>query len=117
MITIHKKELQETLRQVNMILSFPVVSLPHAKSANLLIDRLSVQEQQFDHLYNHVTNRLHRLIQALASAEELGSSDLEKQEGLRAKMKSCELHFIKTKYDCSMFLSSFLQVDSISIHA
>lgn len=116
-IVVHKEELQETLRQVNLMLSFPVVSLPDSKTANLLIDRLSVQGQQFDHLSNHVTNQLHRLMPAHASAKELDFSVSEQQEGLRAKMKSCELNLIKTKYDCSMFLSSFFQVDSVFIDA
>lgn len=115
-LTFHKEQLQESLRQVNLVLSFPVISLPDSKEANTLIDRLIVQEQQFDHLFNHITSQLQRLVPAIVMAKELESSILGQQESLRGKMKSYEGHFIKTKYDCAMFLSSFFQLDSLSIH-
>ncbi len=113
-VAFHKGELQGSLRQVNLMLGFPDISLSDSKVANALIDRLMVQQQQFDHVFNHITSQADRLLRNLATARDPDFTLSEHQESLRRKMKSYEMHFIKTRYDCSIFLSSYFQMDSVS---
>jgi hypothetical protein len=103
----HKSELHELLTQLNVLLNFPLVSLPVAKTANALIDQLMVQEQRFDHVRHHFEHQAQRFEHAITSPDKLESAIIARQERCRSKMKIYELAFIKTKYDCSLFLSGF----------
>jgi hypothetical protein len=106
-INFHKGELHELLTQLHVLLNFPLVSLPDTKTAQALIDQLMVQEQRFDHIRHHFQQQTQRIGHAIASPLEPDVSG--PQEGYRSKMKTYELAFIRTKYDCSFFLSGFFQ--------
>lgn len=108
-VDFHNGELDELLRQVNVVLNFPVISIPDSKTGNSLVDRLMVQEQQFDHLRSHFEYQAQRLARAIALPDRLDSSIVELQTTFRTKMKTHELAFIKTKYSCSVFLSDFFE--------
>jgi hypothetical protein len=103
----HKAELHELLTQLNVILNFPVVSLPDTKACNMFIDKLMVQEQQFDHLCQHFAQQVQRLEHAIVSPESLAPSIVQSQTIFRNKIRTFEMTFIKTRYDCSVFLCGF----------
>lgn len=114
-IEFRKIELNELLAQLNVMLSFPLVSLPDLKNCNALIDQLMVQEQRFDHVSHHFEHQAQRLERALTSHDSLEPSVVALQESCRNKMKSYEVTFVKTKYDSFVFLSGFFQPLPIAV--
>lgn len=114
-IDFHKSELHELLIQLNILLNFPVVSLPVANAANALIDQLLVQEQRFDHVRHHFEHQAQRFERAITSADELEPAVVAQQERFRSKMKNYEIAFIKTKYDCLVLISRFFQPTLIAV--
>lgn len=114
-IDFHKRELNELLTLLNVLLNFPLVSLPDSKAGNAFIDQLMVQEQQFDHVRQHFDQQAQRLKNAIISADKLESSTLTIQQNCRMKMKTYELAFVKTKYNCSIFLAGFFQPDQMAV--
>lgn len=103
-----KNDLRDLLKQLNVSLSFPLVSLPDAKAAQALIEQLMFQKQRFDHTRQHFQLQAQRL-RNVKSSDKLEHVVNSGQERCRVKMKIYELAFIRTKYDCSVFLSSFFQ--------
>lgn len=114
-VKFRKRELQALLRQVNVLLNFPVVSIPVFKTGDAFQDRLIVLEQQFDFLGNHAAHQLQRL-ERVVSDDGIDVPMIELQKSLRAKMKACEMTFIKAKYDSSIFLSEFFEANSFQLH-
>ena len=116
-VAFYKEQVQEFNRQVNVVLTFPVISLPHLKTGNALLERLIVQEQQFEHLLNHIAKQVRALKTAIVSPAGLEATILEQQKNLRMRIRSYELIFGKTKFECSAFLSSFFEFDALPLHA
>ena len=116
-VSFYKEQVQELTRQVNVILTFPVISLPNLKAGNALLDRLIVHEQQFEHLLNNIAKQARSLKTAIVSPDGFESTILDQQKNLRVRIRSYELIFGKTKSECSAFLSSFFEFDSLAIHA
>jgi hypothetical protein len=108
-IDFHKSELRKLLTQLNVLLNFPLVSLPVANTAKALIDQLMVQEQRFDDAHHHFEHQAQRFEHAIASPDKLEPAIVAQQERCRNKMKTYELAFVNTKYDCLVFLSGFFQ--------
>lgn len=114
-IDFHKSELHALLTQLNVVLNFPVVSLPDSKAGNAFSDQLMVQEQRFDHIRHHFEQQARRLEHAIASPDNLETLLVDHQESCRTKMRIYELGFIKTKYDCTVFLSAFFQPRPVAL--
>jgi len=114
-VKFRKGEVQELLRQVNVLLNFPVVSIPVSKAGDTFMNRLIVLEQQFDHLRNHFTHQVQRL-ERVSSPDGVDSATIQVQCSLRNKTKTCEITFIKAKYDCSVFLSEFFEANAVHHH-
>lgn len=114
-IDFHKSEVNELLPQLNVMLSFPLISLHDLKAGNAFIDQLMVQEQRFDHVRHYFEQQAQRLEYAFTSPDELEPSVIALQESCRAKMKAYEVAFIRTKYDCCVFLSGFFQPHRVAI--
>jgi len=116
-IDFHKRELNELQAQLNVLLNFPLVSLPSSKAGNAFIDQLIVQEQRFDHVRQHLDHQALRLKHAIISPGKLESAVVVIQESCRMKMQIYERAFIKTKYNCCVFLSDFFQPDQMVAQA
>jgi hypothetical protein len=114
-INFRKGEVADLLRQVSVIMNFPLVPLPHLKTGNALTDRLMVQQQQFDNLQRQFVDHEKLLKRALGSPERLASPIVERQSTFRNRMRTYELTFIKTKYSCSVFLSDFFQPVPVAV--
>lgn len=114
-IDFHKRELHELLIQLNVLLGFPLVSLPDAKAANMLIDQLMAQEQRFDHVRQHFEHQVVRLQHVTRNPDKLGPSVVTFQESCRGKMKTNEARVVKIKYDCFVFLSHFYQPHPVAV--
>ena len=108
-IDFYKRELQEVLMHLNVVLNFPLVSLPDLKAGNTLSDQLMVQEQRFDHIRQHIDQQNRRLEHAVAIPDKLEPSVVAFQDSCRGKMKTYEATFVKTRHDCFVFLSCFFQ--------
>jgi len=116
-IDFHKAELNELVTQLNVLLSFPLLSSQDSKAGNAFIDQLMVQDQRFDHVHHHFEHQAQRLEHAFTSSDELEHSVVELQESCRIKMKAYEVAFTKTKYGCFDFLSGFFQPHPIAVLA
>jgi hypothetical protein len=101
--------LGELMRQMNLILTFPVVSLPDLKSASSLSDRLAKQELRANYLLTRIPMQ-RRLIKESATVQTHESLILEQQKILRAKMMRNEKSFVKISCDSTTFLSSFFEL-------
>lgn len=112
----HRDVLEESLRQVNMILSFPVVPLPDLKAGNDLIDRLTVQMSLLELFSRDVHTQAKRLKKAMETPDQ-DALICDLQKNLREKMKKRQTKFIKTTFGCSTFLSEFFESSKIPVRA
>lgn len=108
-IQFHKKEVEQLLIHFNILLSFPVVSLHEAKTANSFMDQLMVQDQRFDHIRYLLDHQSQQLKNWIIVSDELEPEVVARQESCRSKMKTYELAFIKSKYVAAFFLAAFFQ--------
>jgi hypothetical protein len=117
LIQFNKAELQESLRQITLLSNNSFVSAPDSAQCNSFTDQLIVQEQQFDYLVNQIDSQLQRLERtSLLKDKTVTASDFNQQDRLRSKMKGAERAFTNTKFNCSTFLSSFLNDASLAMH-
>jgi len=108
-VKFHKEESDKLIRQITVVVRQQVISTAHENEGESFIDQFMVQHQEFDHITNQIISQQQRL-------ERIGSfpgqvieySVCSKQDSLRSKMQSIERNFTRTKYTCSIFLSSFL---------
>ena len=108
-LTFHKGELRESVRQIGVLLDLQIINAANEKASGELIDQLMVQEQQFDHISNHLLSQQQRLERTTfypgkSTDEPIG----QHQDSIRSKIRTAERNFLRTKYACSIFLSSFL---------
>jgi hypothetical protein len=101
------------MRQMNLILTFPVVSLPDLKSASLLSDRLAKQDLRANFLLTRITTQRRR-IKKSAAVQTYESLFFEQQKILRAKVMRYEKRFVKMSCDSTTFLSSFFELSKAS---
>lgn len=108
-IAFHKDELREAVRQINVLQKQQVISSANEKTCDAFTDRFIVQEQQFDHITNQIISQQQRLERnGPYPGKPVESPVPQLQDSLRSKIKNAEWSFIRTKYTCSIFLSSFL---------
>lgn len=113
-IAFHKDELRESVRQINVLVEQRIISSANQKESDAFTDRLMVQEQQFDHITNQIISQQQRLERnGPYPGKPVESPVSLLQDSLRSKMKNAESSFIRTKYTCSIFLSSFLCARSL----
>jgi hypothetical protein len=120
-IAMHKESLRESVRQLSVILLQSL--LPSAntgdsntaapgiseKESNAFTDQLMVHEQQFDHIAHQIISQRQRLERtSLYPGSPVECPVCQQQDSLRIKMQNTERNFIRIKYTCSIFLSSFL---------
>lgn len=115
-VAYHKGEIKEAVRQLTTVLNFPVLSLPDTRTCELFMDQLIVQEKQLDFLASNISIQGKRLMLAV-DGNNMASSVSDPQVSLRWKMCYYEHSFIKTKHDCSAFISSFFELDSLALRA
>ena len=114
-IDFHKSELHELMTQLHVMLNFPVVSLPDSKGGNAFVDQLMVQDQRFEHLRQHIEHQSGRLEHSLVAPGSIEPLVIGFQESCRVKMKTYEIAFIRTRYDCLLFLSAFFQPNPAAV--
>jgi hypothetical protein len=108
-LTFHKAESRALVSKIAVVLEQQAISSVHEKESSSFIDQFMVQQQEFDHISNQITSqqqRLERTVSFPVKSVEFPISTT--QDTLRARMQSLERNFIRLKYTCSLFLSSFL---------
>ena len=107
-IEFHKEELRESVYQIGALLERQI-SAANGKIGNALADQLMVQENQFDYISNLIASQNQRLDQSISHLlVPIDDALSNQQDMLRIKMKNLEGLFLRTKYSCSTFLSTFL---------
>lgn len=108
-VAVHKEGLRESVRQIGLLLSQQITSSANRKESNSFTDQLMVQEQQFDHLAHQIVSQQQRLERSASHSHGKAVAHFicQQQDTLRLKMQNAERCFIRTKYSCSAFLSSF----------
>ena len=115
-IAFHKDELREAVRQLGVLLEKQITSSVNVKESGAFTDRLMAQEQQFDHITNQIISQQQRLEQTASfPVNPVESPVTHQQDSLRSKMKNAEWNFVRIKYACSTFLSSFLSDRSLAL--
>src|SRR5690349_13998347 len=108
-IVFHKEELRETVRQIGALTDRVIVSDAGVKASNAFADQLMVQENQFDHIGNLIDSQHQRFDRTKSYPSVVIDQSLSNQQDLlRAKMNTLERVFLRTKYSCCIFLSTFL---------
>ena len=77
------------------------------KGGNEFIDQLTVQQQVLNNIAQMITTQQQRLGKT-PSQKAIEVSVCQQQDTLRGKMYNAERNFIRTKYNCYIFLSSFV---------
>jgi hypothetical protein len=113
-VIFQKEALEESRRQVEVILNFPLISLPNLKVANALLDRLATQVQRTKSLMAKIVAQTRQLRNAIAD-HNVEAFDLEQQKNLRTKMRKLEMRFVKTTCDGSFFISEFFEVAPVPV--
>ena len=107
-IAFHKEELRESVCQIAVLSDQQVISAANGKTGNAFTDQLMVQENQFDHIGNLIASQRQRFDRAISQLPSPIDEELStRQDQLRAKMRDAEKNFLRTKYSCSEFLSTF----------
>jgi hypothetical protein len=108
-LNFHKEELRESVSQLGVLSDLQIISSANGKASNSFLDQLMVQESNFDYIGNLIASQQNRLDQAIAHLRSSDDDGLSAQQDLlRAKMQNAERQFVRTKYTCSIFLSTFL---------
>ena len=85
--------------------------LPHSekdqKDGDEFIDQLAVQQQVLNSIVQMISAQEQRLNKT-PSPKTIEVAVCQQQDTLRGKMYNAERNFIRTKYNCYSFLSSFL---------
>ena len=108
-LEFHKEESGELVRKITVVLNQQAISSSHEKESGKFIDLFMVQHQEFDYITNQINSQQSRLEKThVMPGEPVESPISQKQDSLRAKMQTIERNFLRAKYNCSVFLSSFL---------
>jgi len=111
-IALHKDELQESVRQMATVMDHPVVTPANEK---IRVDQLMVQDQQFDNITNQIIGQKQRVERTVSYPDKpIDVSVSDMQDSLLMKVRNAERNFSKTKYSCSMHLSSLLSNTSFA---
>jgi hypothetical protein len=112
-IIFHKGELHESVRQIGVLLDLQIITIDNEKASGEFTDQLMVQEQQLEHISNQIISQQQRLERTAGKPIDYSISQL--QDSLRSKIRTAERNFLRTKYTCSIFLSSFLGDRSLAL--
>ena len=107
-VEFHREESGELVRQITVMLDQQLNSPSNEKESSSFIDQFMVQLQEFDHINNQVTSQKQRLGRIASVNNVVEQTICHQQDLLRARMQSLERNFVRTKYTCAIFLSSFL---------
>ncbi len=113
MAIFHKAAMDESLRQLDLIMSFPVVSLPALKAGRALIERITSQKKKTDSFSADLKEQIKKTKQAIVD----GTPEpciYEQQKNLRFKMHKYDARFVKTSRECSAFVAGFFEVADAS---
>ena len=115
-IAFHKEELHESIRQISVLMGQQVISSENEKQSASLTDQFVVQEQQFDHVANQIIAQKQRLERTgFFQGKRLEPSVSQAQDSIRLKIRNAERKFARTKYSCTLYLSSFLRDGSLAV--
>ena len=79
------------------------------KESETFIDRFMAQEQNFGQITNLITSQQQRLDRSVTiPVKPIEDSICDQQDLLRTRMHAAEKNFVRIKYACSVFMSSFL---------
>lgn len=106
-------ELNELVMQLHIVLQSPVVSPSVSKACNKLLDELLSHEEQFSNIRGHFDQQSQRITKAIIVGDKLEHSVIQIQDSCRNSMKTFELAFVRSKYECGYFLSTFFLVDHV----
>ena len=108
-VEFHKEETGDLIRQITVVLDQQINSPANEKESGSFIDQFMVQQQEFDHVIHQIVSQKQRLQRTTSSPGKPLENPFSNQQGsLRSQMQRIERNFVRTKYNCAMFLSSFL---------
>jgi hypothetical protein len=108
-VEFHKEEARAFVSKIVMVADQQGIDHAHERESNSFIDLLMVQQQEFDHLSIRIVSQQQRFEQTISfQSKPVDDSLCQQQDTLRSKMHAIERTFVRTKYNCSVFLSSFL---------
>jgi hypothetical protein len=108
-VEFHKIESGELVRQITVVIDQQINSPANEKESSSYIDQFMVQQQEFDHILHQIASQQQRLQRTASFPDKPLDSPLNSQQGsLRSQMQRIERNFIRTKFSCAIFLSSFL---------
>lgn len=115
-LTFHKEQLRESVRQIGVLLDLQIITAADEKLSEEFTDQLMVQEQQFDHIAHQLISQQQRLDPTVFYAGKAIDDPISQhQDSLRSKIRNAERNFLRIKYSCAIFLSSFLGNRSLAL--
>lgn len=107
-VGFNKIVLLDLERQMNIVLNFPLVSVPVSRTGNYLIERLVILNNQLDEMHHHLEHQVQRVKLAILS-DHVDTDTIDRQRSLRINTGSLEVAMIKVKNSCLIFLSEFFE--------
>jgi hypothetical protein len=108
-VEFHKEDARAFVGKIVMVADQQSIDRAHERESNSFIDQLMVQQQEFDHISIRIASQQQRFEQTISlQGKPVDYSLCQQQDALRSKIHTMERTFVRAKYNCSIFLSSFL---------
>lgn len=108
-VAFHQEESRELVRKIAIVLNESAESSTFEKKGSSFVNQLIGQQQELDYIFNQITSQQQRLDRTASfPGIPFEYPFCHHQNSLRTRMQCIERKFIRAKYTCSVFLSSFL---------